>query len=128
MNEKPTLVVIIATLVSAALQFFNWTPDPAVASDIVAYGDQLKDAISMRNWANLLTAVIGLGTLFYLWLTGRLRARPSSTAIVVLALMATALAVLKPSAVRRANAPLTMQPEKPVLTITIVKPMPRLIS
>ena len=127
MNQKPTLVVIIATVVSALLQFLNWTPDPSVATDIVQYGDQLKDSIQARNWANTLTAIIGIGTLVYLWLTGRLRAKPSSTAIIALALMATALAVLKPSAIRRANAPLTLDVSTaPTLKIEIIKPLPRL--
>ncbi len=114
MNQKPTLVVIVATLISAILQFFNWTPDPSVATDAVAYADQVKDAISMRNWANALTGVIGLATLFYLWLTGRLRPNASAS-ILLLALLATCF-------------PAKNSGNSPEVKVVVLKPLPRLLS
>lgn len=71
MKNKPLLTTIIATVVIALLQFFQFSPDQSVASDIVAYADQARDAISMRNWTNLFSVLVGAGALVYNWLTGR---------------------------------------------------------
>lgn len=71
MKNKPTLIVVIATLLFSALSFFNYTPDPSVVSDSIAYADQAKSAISMKNWIDLGQALVGFGTMLYLWFTGK---------------------------------------------------------
>lgn len=62
---------MISTLLIALLSFLNYSPDPQVASDIVAYADQAKTAVSMKNWLSLGTVVIAAGAYVYTWLTGR---------------------------------------------------------
>jgi len=71
MNNRPVLLVVIATLLLAAFSYFGYSPDPNAASDAVAYADQAKEAIVMKNWIALGGVLVGFATWLYSWLTGK---------------------------------------------------------
>ncbi len=103
MNNKPLLTTVIATLLMALLSFLRFTPDPQVVSDAVAYADQAKEAISMKNWINAGQALIGLGALLYVFLTGKKVNTRASTLLILFAAtltlsMLTRLQQIRPTA------------------------------
>lgn len=76
--------MIIATLLAAVSAFLGFSPDPQVASDLVAYADQAKTAISMRNWIALGSTLVSAGVFVYLWVTGRKTAVAQNSVLLIL--------------------------------------------
>lgn len=112
MNNKPLLTTVIATLLMALLSFLRFTPDPQVVSDAVAYADQAKEAISMKNWINAGQALIGLGALLYVFLTGKKVDARASTLLILFAAtltlsMLTRLQQIRPTARMIVRPPVT---------------------
>ena len=76
--------MIIATLLAAVGGFLGFSPDPQVASDLVAYADQAKTAISARNWISLGSTLVSAGVFVYLWVTGRKTASLRNSVLLIL--------------------------------------------
>jgi hypothetical protein len=127
MQNKPLIVTLLSTILFGLLSYFGFSPDPALASDTIAYADKASQAISAKNWIMLGSALVGFGSLVYVWWKGR--STPQNLSILALAIMATLLS--SSNQVQSTPAPalapaLDLCTTDSVVTITIVSPLPRL--
>lgn len=123
-NSKPLIATLLSTIFFGLLSYFGFSPDPALASDTIAYADKAAQAISAKNWIMLGTTLFSFVSLVYVWWKGR----SVPTSILVLALMATFLPWDSDGWRRSAPAPAPVSFQSSTdscITITVVSPLPR---
>lgn len=126
MSNKPLIFTVIATLLFAALAYFGFSPDLAVAADLSDAAKKAADAIAMRNYILAGEAIIALGALVYNWIKGSNQS--GSALFLIVAISATAFVLKNPATVRQAHQPVSfVHPTSPGVTITVVKDLPRLL-
>lgn len=70
-DNRPLWVILLSSIAFALLSYFGFSPDPQLISDTIAYADQAKTAVSMKNWLALATATVSFGALVWVWWKGR---------------------------------------------------------
>lgn len=93
-TKTPLIVVMVFSVLTGLLSYFNYTPDPKLVNDSVAFADQAIPAIQMKNWLQLATALVSFGAFLFIYWKDRTRLR---TLIILFALSVVGLDACKQS-------------------------------